>query len=398
MPNPSVLSNPDAFSSALFEKMKGVNAGIEDLALIEFRYALHDLVPGEGWQSVDLEEPEDILQQVSGSEFFKSIRIKPRVEGKIVLDEQIIRLARMLFVGLVVGKYPPSWIREHFYFDLRGFYFLVRTTYFNPAVKAHLGGKPYRQFERKQETFEKYQGVGYPAFMRANAELDAFFIQSMQKLVTARGTPVVLAIAGQTAAGKTEIVERLRSTFEGAGQQTTSIEMDNFLTDRDHREAHGIDSLGQKAIHFELFKQSLEDILQGQKISIPRYDFIQATSSHNLDGKLKSGCSPIEIEPAEIIFIEGNFPFLIQDTAHLIGVKVVYLTDDPVRMKRKWKRDMDYRQKYDPNYFRNRYFREQFLMAMECYQPQMEICDIVVDTTGGALWATPETIKVLQSR
>jgi hypothetical protein len=33
----------------------------------------------------------------------------------------------------------------------------------------------------------------------------------------------------------------------------------------------------------------------------------------------------------------------MEEIANLIGVKVVYLTDDPIRLKRKWKRDIDYR-------------------------------------------------------
>jgi hypothetical protein len=73
----------------------------------------------------------------------------------------------------------------------------------------------------------------------------------------------------------------------------------------------------------------------------------------------------------------------------------VYLTDDAIRLKRKWKRDIDYRKKYEPTYFRNRFFKDQFLMAQKCYLPQMEVCDIVVDTTGAALWATPEIAKIL---
>jgi len=74
---------------------------------------------------------------------------------------------------------------------------------------------------------------------------------------------------------------------------------------------------------------------------------------------------------------------------------VVYLTDDAVRMKRKWKRDIDYRKKYEPTYFRNRFFREQFLMAEACYRPQMERSDLVVDTSGAALWTTPEIAEIL---
>jgi uridine kinase len=120
----------------------------------------------------------------------------------------------------------------------------------------------------------------------------------------------------------------------------------------------------------------------------------EATASR-FSGKLKDGCTPLEIEPADIIFMEGNFPFHIQELSNLIGINAVYLTDDPIRLKRKWKRDIDYRKKYDPSYFRNRYFRTQFLRAQDIYWPLMTVCDIVVDTTGASLWVTPEIIKVL---
>ncbi len=390
------LYNPDVFSEILYEKMKRINLGIDELELYEFRYALHNLYPKNGgWACVELDKKEEIERLISGSNFYTAIQLKPQVDDRIVLDENIVRLTIMLFVGLVTGEYSEEWVRAYFYFDIRGFYFLTRTVYFTDKVLAHLGGKPFKSFEQRQKQFERYQAVGYKDFKEANAEIDQAFIESVKKLIAAKGTPILLAIAGPTAAGKTEIVERLRSSFEQTGQEVTSIEMDNFLTDRDYREEKGIHSLGKEAIHFELFKQSLEDISQGQKIAIPQYDFVYATSSHNLDGSLKAGCAPLEIEPADIIFIEGNFPFLVKEVVHLMGIKVVYLTDDAIRLKRKWKRDIDYRKKYEPTYFRNRFFRNQFLMAQKCYLPQMEVCDIVVDTTGAAIWATPEIVKIL---
>ena len=390
-----ILASPSLFSEALFEKMKQISPGIRDLELYEFRYGLIDLLPENGWGSVTLESRQEIETRVNSREFYDRIQIKPRVGERIVLAPEIIRLAQMLFVGLVAGAYAQDWILAHFYFDVRGFYFLHRTTYFTEKVLAHFGGKPYRCFDQKQKEFEGWQAVGYKAFREANTEVDQLFIQSVTKLITARGTPILIAIAGPTAAGKTEIVERLNHAFQQAGRKTTSIELDNFMTDRDYREAHGIDSQGKAALHFELFKQALEDITHGKKIRIPRYDFIYATSSHDLDGHLKPDGVPIEIEPADIIFIEGNFPFLINETLHLIGIKVVYLTDDPVRLKRKWRRDIDYRKKYEPTYFRNRYFKDQFIMAEIAYRPQMETCDLTVDTTGAALWTTPEIAKIL---
>ncbi len=394
----SNLLEPDTFTQVLHEKMKAINAGIAEMERYEFRYGLNNLIPANGgWASVQLEAREELEQCIDSTDFYSGILIKPRVGDRIVLDETIVRLTNMLLVGLATGEYPEEWVRARFYFDIRGFYFLTRTVYFTDAVLAHLGGKPFRSFEQKQKRFERWQDLGYKAFREANAEVDRAFMESVDKLVAVKGTPVVLAIAGPTAAGKTEIVERLRRAFEQAGQHTTSIELDNFLTDRDQREEKGIYTLGRQAIHFDLFKEGLEAICRGEKIAIPRYDFIYATSSHDLEGKLRPDGVPIEIEPADLIFIEGNFPFLLEEVAPFIGIKVVYLTDDPVRMKRKWKRDIDYRKKYEPTYFRNRYFRGQFLMAQKCYIPQMQMCDLVVDTTGAAIWATPETAEILKS-
>ncbi len=389
------LNDPEVFSEILFEKMKQVSPAVEDLVLYEFRYGLKNLTPEAGWASVSVEKKEVVEQRVNLRAFYDGIQIKQRVNDHIVLDEEIVRLTNMLFVGLVTGEYDVDWIDAYFYFDVRGFFFLHRTQYFTEAVLAHLGGKPFRQFEQKQKEFARVQDVGYKAFQEANAEVDSLFIESVLKLIAVRGTPLLLAIAGPTAAGKTEIVERLREAFEQSGQKTTSIELDNFLTDRDYREEKGIFTQGKEALHFKLFTQSLRDITQGRKISIPRYDFVYATSSHDLEGNLKPDGVPIEIEPADIIFIEGNFPFLIEEVVELIGIKVVYLTDDPIRLKRKWKRDIDYRKKYEPTYFRNRYFKDQFIMAGIAYRPQMEVCDMVVDTTGAALWTSPEIADLL---
>jgi uridine kinase len=393
---PSTLCTLDVFSEMLYDKMKCINSGIEDLELYEFRYALDNLLPGNGgWPSVELDEQEEIEERINSSDFYDGVQIMPRVDNRIVLDQNIVRLTNMLFVGLVTETYSAEWVRAHFYFDVRGFYFLHRTVYFTDRVLAHLGGQPVRNFQQKQGQFERYQALGYKEFKEANAEVDRFFIDSIKKLIAVKGTPLLVAIAGPTAAGKTEIVARLRGSIEETGKKTTAIEMDNFLTDRDRREALGIYTQGKEALHFELLKQSLEDITRGRKISIPRYDFVYATSSHDLEGKLRPGGVPIEIEPAELIFMEGNFPFLLEEIAPLIGIKVVYLTDDAIRLKRKWKRDIDYRKKYEPTYFRNRFFKDQFLMAQKCYVPQMESCDMVVDTTGAAMWATPEIAGIL---
>jgi uridine kinase len=390
----NTLFDPDYFTGQLYEKMKRICPGMGELELYEFRYALDNLYPQPGgWASCELDSVQEIDQRINERDFFANIQLKPRHGERIVLDENIVRLTTMLLVGLVTGVYSEEWIRGNFYFDVRGFIFLVRTTYFTEAVLAHFGGRPWKSFEPKQTRFEQFQAVGYKDFKQANAEVDQTFIESVIKLINVRGTPILLTLAGPTAAGKTEIVARLRSAFEQVGRQVTTIEMDNFLFDVTYRDEMNIKSLGKEAYHFELFLQSLQDILHGNRITIPSYD--SAVSSHDQNGNLKPGFNPLEVEPADIIFLEGNFPFQSKDVADRIGIKIVYLTDDPVRLKRKWKRDIDYRKKYDSNYFCNRFFRTQFLRAHDCYQSLMEMCDMVVDTTGAAIWATLEIVKIL---
>ena len=386
------LYSPLPISELLFERLIPINAGIKKLALYEFRYAVENLYPREGWDSIVLDKQDEIERVISQRSFYEAVMVKPREKDRIILDESIVRLTRMLFVGLVRGEYSPSWVNKLFYFDIRGFYFLPRTIYFTEAGLAHFGGKPFRNFEPRQKQFDDSQDIGYLEFQEANLEIDQAFIEMIQALIEVRGTPILITLAGPTAAGKTEIAERLLNTFEKNGRKVTTIEMDNFLLDRDFRDNK---AMGKETTHFLLFKRSLEEILDGKKITIPRYDSSNATSSHDPEGILKPGCLPLGIEPADIIFLEGNFPFQMEDIAGLIGLKIVYLTDDPIRLKRKCKRDIDYRKNYDPAHFRNRFFKTQFMRADDIYRSLMETCDMVVDTTGAALWVTPEIAKLL---
>ena len=392
----SLFTDTSNFPKTLYEKMIEVNPGISAMELYEFCYALHNLEPLEGdWSKISLESPESIERRVNDIDFYHKIQIKKKAGDRIVLDPAIVSLTNMLLVGIASEFYPLDWVKQHFYFDIRGFYFLHRTHYFTQAVVDHLGGHPFLKFESKQNSFVTKQDIGYKEFKEANAAVDQAFINSAKKIIGYHDVPCILGIAGQTAAGKTEIVERLRNSFTEDGHATTSIELDNFLTDRDYREEKGIHTQGREAFHFELLVDSLQQIRMGKEIITPRYDFVYATSSHDLSGKLKPNGIPVVVQPADIIFIEGNLPFLFPEVARYIQVKAVYLTDDHIRMKRKWKRDIDYRKKYEPTYFRNRFFKDQFIMAQIAYIPQMELCDLLVDTTGAALWAIPEIQEIL---
>jgi len=63
------------------------------------------------------------------------------------------------------------------------------------------------------------------------------------------------------------------------------------------------------------------------------------------------------IEPADVVFLEGNQPFLLEEVAPLIGIRAVYLTNDSSPHEAEVETRHRLSEKYEPTYFRNRFFR-----------------------------------------
>lgn len=381
------LNDNNTFAEVLYNKMVYINPGLADLELYEFQYLLKNITPELGWENLKIIPMKDLEKLSQDENTFLGIQLNPVKTGKIILDEKILWLDQILMVGLVKEEYPIDWVNAHFYFDTRSFCFFFRTKYFSPETLKHFGNQPLFAFDQKQIQFDHVQEIGYKEFKNANQEIDQALIKILNQVLTVKGSPLLITLAGPTGSGKTEIAERIHNYFAMNNHRLTTIEMDNFYKDREFRDAK---PYGPHVIHYDLFIKAMQDILAGKSIDIPRYDFYQALSSHDLDGNLRDGKTSIHIEPADIIFLEGNFPFYLPDFDKLIGLRIVYLTDDPIRLKRKWRRDIDYRKKYDPVGFVNRFFRTQFLRAKEIYVPLMKVSDLVVDTTAAKLWLTPE--------
>ena len=86
MTSHSILSDPLLFSETLFEKMKMLSPGIQELELYEFRYGLAERIPELGWESVKMDSREVIETNLNNRSYYESIQIKPRVGDQIVLD------------------------------------------------------------------------------------------------------------------------------------------------------------------------------------------------------------------------------------------------------------------------------------------------------------------------
>ncbi|MBI9101069.1 MAG: hypothetical protein JEY99_01540 [Spirochaetales bacterium] len=380
----------------LYLRLGELNIGVLHLDFYEFQYALDHLLPYSSENNKNfIPDKSEIAARIVSPDFYRNIKLKPEKMGNIILDSEIAGLTLQLFKGIISGEYDLNWVDEHFYFDIRSFIFFPRTEYFTPEVILHLQSKPYLKFEPYQKKLEEFQGIGYKDFREANREIDSSLVKLSKKLISRYNSPVFIGLAGPTAAGKTEFTEQLKEAVFKSGFKAASLEMDNFFMDRDYREAEGIGSMGSSSLHYDLLVDSLEKLKLGIECEIPQYDFITAKSSHDQNHLLKPEGKTLNLLPADIIYVEGNFPFLYKDVGKYINIKIFYLTDDPVRLKRKWKRDIDYRKKYDPKYLCNRYFRTQFLKASECYLPQLASSDIVADTTLAHIWLSRECEELL---
>jgi len=114
----------------------------------------------------------------------------------------------------------------------------------------------------------------------------------------AQGLRVVL-IAGPSSSGKTTFSKRLAIQLLAHGIHPLTLEMDMYFVDRPltPRDEHGeYDFEAFGAINISLFNQQLGQLLRGESVQVPRFDFVEGRS---LPGR------HVRLRPNQVILIEG---------------------------------------------------------------------------------------------
>lgn len=107
-------------------------------------------------------------------------------------------------------------------------------------------------------------------------------------------------IAGPSSSGKTTFTKRLAIQLMANGKKPVQISMDNYFVDR---EVTPLDENGERdfesiyAIDIELFNNQLTQLIKGENIEMPTYDFISGT-------RVWKG-ETLQLEKNGIILIEG---------------------------------------------------------------------------------------------
>jgi uridine kinase len=140
----------------------------------------------------------------------------------------------------------------------------------------------------------------------------------------------VIGIAGGTGAGKTTIAERITETV---GEEVTRFPLDNYYRDLSHldvSERQAVNYDHPDAFEWDLVREHLGELLEGQPIEMPQYDF----TIHNRTDET------VAVEPTDVIVVEGIFALHDADVVDMQDLRIYVETDADVRILRRIRRDV----------------------------------------------------------
>jgi uridine kinase len=146
--------------------------------------------------------------------------------------------------------------------------------------------------------------------------------------------PILILVAGGTASGKTTVVSEITSYFNTS--DISVVLMDNYYKKRDDislEERKKINYDHPNSFDLDLLKNDLKDLISGNVIHSPSYDF----TVHNRSKE------QITIRPSKVIILEGILSMYDNDIRDLADIKIFVESEADIRFIRRLKRDMQER-------------------------------------------------------
>lgn len=181
--------------------------------------------------------------------------------------------------------------------------------------------------------------------------------------------PVFIGIAGGTASGKSSIADILRDNFSSTNSVTIVKEDDYYKNQPNttYEERCKTNYDHPLAFDFDLMTEQIKQLLNGESIVKPTYDY----TIHNRSDKTEI------VNPSDVIILEGLFSLYHPDIRELEDIKIFVDTDADVRFIRRLKRDMVERERSLDSVI-NQYLSTVKPMHDQFIEPTKAFADVII--------------------
>ena len=180
--------------------------------------------------------------------------------------------------------------------------------------------------------------------------------------------PILIAVAGGSASGKTTVVKKIISKLDS--KDITVIKHDDYYKDLTHltlEERYKVNFDHPSSLDNDLFYSQLKDLVNNKSIDKPTYDFV----AHNRSSVTE------QIEPTKIILTEGILVLDDERIRDLAAIKIFVESDDDVRFIRRLLRDIKERGRTIENVI-NQYLTTVKPMYYSFVKPTKRYADIII--------------------
>ncbi len=146
--------------------------------------------------------------------------------------------------------------------------------------------------------------------------------------------PVIIAVGGGSSSGKTTVVNKILKNLNS--YKIDVIRQDDYYKDQSHmtmEERRAVNYDHPFSLDNDLFYEHIKQLIEGQKIEKPTYDFVKLTRASETE----------TIEPAKIIILEGILVLEDERIRDLADIKIYVEADEDLRFIRRLKRDTEER-------------------------------------------------------
>lgn len=184
--------------------------------------------------------------------------------------------------------------------------------------------------------------------------------------------PIVIGVSGGTGSGKTTVVQAI---LERVGAERIAfIQHDSYYRDQSHlplEERARVNFDHPDSLETELLVQHVRQLLAGQAVEVPVYDFTTHTRTRRTQ----------RVEPRRVILVEGILIFAEPALRDLMDVKIYVDTDADIRFIRRLQRDIAERGRTMESVI------EQYLttvrpMHLEFVEPSKRYADVIIPEGG----------------